>query len=162
MWQAPQASPSEEPSVLQGLILDPRIEGLLLGSSTHECFNFICFDRYAARDHFTAFRCHDGIVLNANANVVKTLWHTWSRPDINARLNGQDHARSQNAAGSVLDQLPAQGVFALTEFANLRRLYLTTAVVHIHAKPMAGSVHVKLEIASIGDHILHSAHFVGI
>jgi hypothetical protein len=46
--------------------------------------------------------------------------------------------------------------------ADLGRLDVAAAVVHVHAQPVAGAVHVELEVGALVDHVVDRAHLVGI
>ncbi len=72
-------------------------------SAAHQRFDLVHAHRYAARDQLAALVLHHGVVLDANAQVVEGLGHAGGRAHIQAGLDGQHHARAQDAAGAVHD-----------------------------------------------------------
>ncbi len=91
---------------------------------------------------------------------MELLGHAFGRTDIEARLNGQHHAFTQDTARTVLDGLAAEWVLAFADLAQLGRLHIAAAIVHIHAQPVAGAVHIELKVVAVGNHVLHAAHLV--
>ena len=81
---------------------------------------------------------------------------------INARLNRQNHAGAQDARGAADDVLPGQGIAPHAGIADLGGLGIRTAVMHIHAQPVPGAVHVKREIGALFNHVVQGAHHLGI
>ena len=73
-------------------------------SRPHQCFNFVCAHRHIAGEQLAACSRDQGVVFNANADVVEMLWHTRSRAHVNAGLNGERHAWAQNARRAVFDE----------------------------------------------------------
>ena len=100
-------------------------------------------DRDTTGDQFAASVCDEGIVFNPDAKVVKCRRDAIGWTHIKARLNGQDHTGPKDAAGAVLYDFVAQGVAPLGAIAQLTRFIVAAAVVHVHAQPVAGAVHVE-------------------
>ena len=97
------------------------------------------------------------VVFDTDADVPVRFEHIVCGADVNARLNGKDHARLQNAAGAVDDVFARERVFAHAGLAHFRRLHIVAAVVHVHAHPVAGAVHVKTEIAALRNVLVQAA-----
>ena len=93
---------------------------------------------------------------------MEALGHAFARPHVDAGLDGQHHAGMQDAARPVLDDFVRQRVFALAHFADLRGFDVAAAVVHVHAEPVAGAVHVERKVGTLFDHVVDAADFVGI
>ena len=129
-------------------------------SSPHQHLNLIRLHRHAAADQLAAGGRDDGIVFDADADVVELLGHAGGGANINAGLDGEDHAGVQDAGRAVDDDLARQRVFAGAGLAELRGLQIGAAVVYVHAQPVASAVHVKLKVAAVVDHVLQAADFV--
>ena len=91
---------------------------------------------------------------------MELLRNTFGRAHIQTRLDGQHHAGTQDAAGAILDGFAAERVFALADLAHLGRFHIAAAIVHIHAQPVAGAVHIELKVVAVGNHVLRAAHLV--
>ena len=88
---------------------------------------------------------------------MEGLGHTGCGAHIQARLDGQHHAGAQDAAGPVQDGFARQRVAPFAGLAGFARLHIAAAIVHVHAQPVAGAVHVKRKIRPAGDHVLRAA-----
>src|SRR5690349_11997928 len=92
--------------------------------TTSHCFTerIPCAGGHATGEHLAAVAGHDHVVLDADADALELLRGAGgSRGDVDARLDGERHARFEHAP-LVADLVVAD-------------------VVHVHAQPMAGAVH---------------------
>ena len=88
------------------------------------------------------------------------LGHVIGGADVYAWLYGQDHARAQNAAGALGNGFTAAGIHAGAGLVDFAGLGVAAAVVHVHAHPVAGAVHVKTKVGALRDDIVCTAVFV--
>ncbi|MNU88153.1 hypothetical protein D3C71_779570 [compost metagenome] len=93
---------------------------------------------------------------------MEFLGHAFAGPHVDAGLQRQHHARVQDAARAVLDEFVGQRVLALAHLAHLRGFDIAAAVVHVHAQPVAGAVHVELEVGARVDHVVDAADLVAV
>ena len=83
-------------------------------------------------------------------------------PHIDARLDRQHHAGPQDTGRAIDDGLATECVLALAGLAQFGWLEVSTTIMHIHAQPVAGAVHVELKISPLVDHIVQRADLVAI
>src|SRR5690606_28921360 len=111
----------------------PRRSSNHHGSFAHQGLDFARIHRHAAGDELAALVGDQRIVFDADAYVVELARHVVGGAHINARLDGQHHARLQVAPRAVLRGGRAAAIVA--------------GIVHVEPQPVPGAVHV---VAGIG------------
>src|SRR5256885_6238013 len=72
------------------------VVGRLALSVTHQGFYLVGLHGHTARDQLAARLGDDGIVLDADADVVELLGHAGRRAHVDARLDGGAHSRARS------------------------------------------------------------------
>src|ERR1700694_678030 len=89
----------------------------------HQRLDVIDALRRFGGDHFAAAFGDQDVVLDADADVVQRFRHIVGGTDIEAWLDGQDHARGKRAP--------------------LARALVIAGIVHVEAQPVPGAVHIE-------------------
>src|SRR4051812_31858290 len=92
-------------------------------SIAHQRFDIVGTFGCLGRDDLAAAPGHHDVVFDAYADVAQLLGHVVGAADVEARLNGQRHARRERAP--------------------CPRALVVAGVMHVQAEPMARAVHVK-------------------
>ena len=93
---------------------------------------------------------------------MELFGHSGRCAHVNARLNRQHHARAQHPRRAVDDGLARERIAPGGGLADFAGLGVGAAVVHVHAQPVAGAVHVKRKIGALFNHVLQAADLVGV
>eukprot|EP01022_Parablepharisma_sp_SALTPOND_P033110 TRINITY_DN881_c1_g1_i15.p1 TRINITY_DN881_c1_g1~~TRINITY_DN881_c1_g1_i15.p1 ORF type:complete len:1351 (-),score=485.80 TRINITY_DN881_c1_g1_i15:36729-40781(-) len=125
--------------------LDPA-QGEPRSSLAHQGFDPVHGIGHTGGQQFAAGGGDVGVILDADADVPELLRHAFGRTHVDARFDGQHHARLQRAPGLV-----ALGIDGVAVVAH---------VVYVHAQPVAGAVHVELAIVALLDDVLQRADLV--
>jgi len=105
-----------------------------------------------------------GVTMASSSMRMPMWWNCSGTPGagahVDAGLDGEHHAGLQNARGPVDQRFAGEGVLPLVALAQLGGFGVGAAVVHVHAQPVTGAVHVKLKVGALLDHVIHGAHSI--
>src|SRR5581483_4831091 len=110
---------------------------LIACSSAHERLDVVDRLGRIRGDDLAAIRGDHGIVLDAHADVPELLRHTVCGPHITSRLHGEHHAWYERAPFALALVFPT--------------------IVHVHAKPVAGAMHIEAPIVARFDDAVDAA-----
>src|SRR5258706_4471101 len=136
----PTITTSQACSLKAGVRGLQRVKGcawIVARSVTHQQFDAVDILRRGCGDDLAAGVGHQRIVLYAYADVPEFFRNVFGGPYVTARLDRQHHARLEREPGAIA--------------------LVVARVMHIHAQPVSGAVHVEAPIVAGLDHAVGTA-----